>query len=201
MGMFDHISCEYPLPLTEETKALSPNWGQESGFQTKDLDNSLSYYRISPEGELLKEELEHEYIPYTEEELKGIRPKPWSPFKEVIVKNRYFKKVEHHGEVTFYSSFEYTDNEDYWLEFKAYFIYGKLDKISLVSAEKIVSQKLANETWDIKRKEEESKLWFKFKRLVSPYGWRLFWIKTSKLCGYVARKLNNLEHAIYRNMM
>lgn len=198
--MFDNIQCKYSLPLPEELQSLSTDWSIEI-FQTKDLANLLGSYTITEEGLLLEEIVEREYVPYTDTERAEIKPKPWSVWKDVIVKNRYNQKIEHHGEVTFYSSFTYTDAEDCWLEFTAYFIYGKLDKISLVRNEKITSQKLSDERWDAKRKEEESKLWYKFKQRVKPYGWRLFWSKASKLCGYVARMLNTLEYAIIRHML
>jgi hypothetical protein len=200
MGMFDNIQCKYSLPLPEELQSLSTDWSTEM-FQTKDLANLLGSYTISEEGFLFEEIVEREYVPYTDAERAEIKPKPWSVWKDVIVKNSYSKKIEHHGEVTFYSSFASTDAEDCWLEFTAYFIYGKLDKISLVRNEKIMSQRLHNEKWNIKRKEEESKLWYRFKQQVKPYGWRLFWSKVSKLCAYVARMLNKLEYAILRHML
>src|SRR3990170_70967 len=43
MGMFDNVKCEVPLPD-----------GYSALFQTKDLDNMLTTYKISEEGRLLK---------------------------------------------------------------------------------------------------------------------------------------------------
>lgn len=44
MGLFDHVTCEWPLPDPEV---------QEAVFQTKCLDPGLSSYRISADGRLL----------------------------------------------------------------------------------------------------------------------------------------------------
>jgi hypothetical protein len=200
MGMFDNIQCKYSLPLTEELQALSPNWSIEA-FQTKDLDNSLSSYTITEEGLLLEEVVEREYVPYTDLELKEIKPKPWSVWKDVIVKNRYSKKIEHHGEVTFYNSFIYTDSEDYWIEFTAYFIYGKLDKIVLLKAEKHTSQQFHHKLFEEKMVAARSKPWYKIKKFLMPLGWRVFWRAMANLCSKASQQLANLQSFIYRKML
>jgi hypothetical protein len=48
MGMFDDIICDYPLPGTVPEWATAP----EFRFQTKDLDCTLSTYRINHFGQL-----------------------------------------------------------------------------------------------------------------------------------------------------
>jgi hypothetical protein len=48
MGMFDEIICDYPLPGTVPEWAKAPDFH----FQTKDLDCSLSTYRINHFGQL-----------------------------------------------------------------------------------------------------------------------------------------------------
>lgn len=45
MGMFDTITCEYPLPVAEH---------QDLEFQTKDLENLLDHYAITHEGRLIR---------------------------------------------------------------------------------------------------------------------------------------------------
>jgi len=134
MGMFDNVVCKAALPATEELESLNIAWDKEI-FQTKSLDSSLDTYTITELGELVVTVVENEYVLYTEAEIANIKPKPWNVYKEVIEKNRYDKRVDYHGVITFYTSFEYTEKEDMWVEFAAYFIYGKLDKIELVKSD------------------------------------------------------------------
>lgn len=199
--MYDNIRCEYPLPLTDEIKALSSNWAEISSFQTKDLDNSLSFYRITEDGFLLEEIVEKEYVEYTAEELKTIKPKPWSVFKEINIKNKYDKKIEHHGVVNFYEVFPYTEDEDYWVEFNAYFIYGKIDRIELFKAEKHTSQKKHNLKWEEHYRLEQAKPWNKFKNTVRPLGWSMFWRFVAKCCHRTSELFAKLQYAIIRKML
>jgi hypothetical protein len=84
MGMFDQLKCEKELPLNDELKSLNVKWN-EVIFQTKDLDNCLSNYRITTDGELVEDVVEKEYTYYTEEERKKL--KGWHFIKdEKIVK-------------------------------------------------------------------------------------------------------------------
>jgi hypothetical protein len=200
MGMFDNVQCKHSLPLTEDLQVLSPDWSLEV-FQTKDLDNRLGSYTITEDGFLLEEVIEREYVPYTEEERAELKPKPWSVWKDVIEKNRYSKKIEHHGEVNFYNTFIYTEAEDYWLEFTAYFIYGKLDKILLLKAEKHTSQQFTNKLFDEKRLIEQSKPWNKLKRFLMPLGWRVFWRAMADLCYKASQVLSKLQFFIFRKML
>ena len=168
MGMFDYIKCKKELPLTEELKNLPIKW-DELQFQTKDLDNCLLEYIISENGELLEEVVEREYIHYTEEEKKQNRNK-WSFYKDVIEKNRYTKKVEYHGKIVFYEIIDFSETEDIWLDFEAYFNYGDLDKLELVKVEKHESRKIRmNEFWEEEKKRVNS-LSYKLKKYSG-----LFW--------------------------
>jgi hypothetical protein len=130
MGMFDYIICKAALPIPEELANLGIDRAKDR-FQTKSLDSTMTTYRITEDGMLLEEVVEEEYVLYTEEELELERPKPWSVVKDVIIKNRYDKPLDYHGVIVFYTNVEYTEEEDMWLEFSAYLIYGKLDKIEL----------------------------------------------------------------------
>ena len=130
--MFDSIKCLYPLPLTHEyLKDFKIDWANTT-FQTKNLDNSLSLYYIDKEGLLFEEVIEHEYVPYSEEEMKTI--KPWNMYKDVIEKNKYTKQINYHGIINFYDILDYSKEENLWVEFNAYFVYGKVDKIDLAEA-------------------------------------------------------------------
>jgi hypothetical protein len=198
--MFDSLTCKYPLPLTPRIEYLSSDWSKVV-FQTKDLDNSLSYYEIREDGHLYQEVIEREYIPYTEEELKTLKPKPWSPFKEVIVKNKNISKVDYHGKINFYESLEFSEDEDMWVEFVAYFVYGKLDKLELFHTSKSTSAALGNKRLEERLLQLKKSKWYRFKRMVGPYGWNLFWKSLAKLITKIAGALSHLQLAIYKRML
>lgn len=205
--MFDNIICKAPLPLPEDAVNLSKNW-QEEPFQTKDLDNSLANYYITEEGSLLEEIVEREYIPYSEEELAELKKDKNKnkrlllfTHKDVIIKNKYTKPVAHHGVINFYHMLPFSEEEDYWLGFNAYFIYGKLDKIELAESEKHKSSRLYNMEWDRKRELEAKLLWNRAKIFLNRFGWRRFWVCVADLCGKLSYKLSGLQNAIYRNLL
>ena len=124
--------------------------------------------------------MEQEYVHYTEEEKKSKDRRPWDLYKDIIIKNEYDKEVNHHGIVNFYTSVEITDTEDAWVEFKAFFVYGKLDKIELLQYEKQPSRAIYNREWEEKRKLEAKKLWNRMKKILRYIGWRWFWNKMSR---------------------
>jgi hypothetical protein len=188
MGMYDNIICKKELPLTEELKSFPVKW-DEIIFQTKDLENCLIDYFISEDGELFEEVVEREYIYYTEEEKKSKDFKSWNLFKDVIEKNKYNKKIDYHGKILFYTTENISDTEDVWVDFEAYFIYGKLDQIKLTKVEKYKSRKISNDKfWEEYNKELNS---FKFK-LKKNLGWFWFWKKVS----HAANKIANFFHWI-----
>lgn len=47
MGMFDNLTCEYPLPAEPKP--------HEKSFQTKDFDCQLDHYTITDDGRLLRD--------------------------------------------------------------------------------------------------------------------------------------------------
>ena len=200
MGMFDDITCKKELPLNEELKTLSIKW-EEVGFQTKDLENCLLHYTISEDGRLLEHVVEQEYVHYTEEERKQKGRKPWDLYKEVIIKNEYDKEVHHHGVVNFYTGVDYTDEEEFWVEFNAYFIYGKLDRIELLKCEKQKSRTVYHKEWEEQRRIEDSKLWNRVKRLLRYVGWRWFWHKMSRCCYSASSVFASIQTFIIRHLV
>lgn len=200
MGMFDTIFCQKELPLNEELKALSIKWN-EFPFQTKDLDNSLSNYKITEEGLLVEEVTEGEYISFTEEELKSKYRKSWECYKEFVVTNKHDKKIEHHGVVNFYSDVDYTDEEELWVEFNAYFVYGKLDKIELKECRKEKSSAVYHNEWKTKRAEEAKKPWNKLKKSLSYIGWYWIWRNVGFFCYSLSRFFSDAQMFVIRNML
>lgn len=188
MGMFDDIVVKVEIPLPTELKSLNIDW-KNYKFQTKDLDNCLLEFFINEEGFLYEHIVEREYISYTQEERKSKKIKPWDIWKEVIEKETYDKKIEdYHGKILFYTYDKYDENNDYWVEFYAYFIYGKLDKIELKEFKKEKSRTISNQQFINEYKKQQKHPWNIFKKYASYIGWTWFWKKTSN----VFYKLSNL---------
>lgn len=200
MSMFDEISIEQELSLPEELKDLKIDW-KSHNFQTKDLENCMLKYVIKEDGRLLEHVIEREYIPWSEEEKKAKKISAWAFWKEVIEKGEHFDEIDHHGIITFYTYENFDDEQDFWLEYKAYFVYGKLDKIELSEFKLEQSLKLRNKEIDEKRKQEQSKPWNVFKHYASYLGWRWFWRKVSSVCYRLHETFSSVQMFILKNML
>lgn len=62
MGMFDHITCEYPLPDKEV---------QDEVFQTKSMERHMDDYVITKEGRLVWHRIRYESVPEEERPYYG----------------------------------------------------------------------------------------------------------------------------------
>ena len=198
--MFDSLYVKKDFPLNEELKTLPIKW-EEIEFQTKDLENCLLHYTISEDGRLLEHITEREYVHYTEEEKKQKGRNRWDFYKDVKITNEYDKEIPHHGIINFYTSVEITDTEDAWVEFKAFFVYGKLDKIELLQYEKQPSRSIYNKEWEEKRKVEAKKLWNRTKKALYCIGWRWFWNKMSRYCYKLSSLFSKIQTLIIRHLM
>jgi hypothetical protein len=196
MGMFSYIKCKKELPLTDELKNLSVKWC-ETQFQTKDLDNCLDYYIISDDGELLEEVIEYEYTYYTEEEKKQKDHKLWNIIKDQKIVKQETKKVDFHGKITFYETFDFNEQEDIWVDFDAYFVYGKLDKLELAKVEKYQNRKLKMEEFWKKHETEQNSFMHKFKKYS---GWYWIWSKIGTGCYSLSRFFSEINYFIIRNI-
>jgi hypothetical protein len=197
MGMFSYIKCKKELPLTDELKNLSVKW-DETQFQTKDLDNCLETYIISEDGELLEEVIEYDYTYYTEEEKKQKDHKPWNIVKDQKIVKQDIKKVDFHGKITFYETLDLNDKESIWLDFDAYFVYGKLDKLELAKVEKYENRKIRmDEYWKTYESKQNSFL-YKLKKYC---GWFWMWKKTEKCCYSMSRFFDVIRYFIIRNIL
>jgi hypothetical protein len=195
MGMFDNLKTKKQLPLTDELKALSVNWS-DVVFQTKDLDNTLNDYIITEDGDLLCEHVEYEYVYYTEEERKQRGSRPWEIIKETIEKSRYTEKIDFHGKISFYTSETVSETEDAWIDFDAYFIYGKLDKLLLAKVEKFQSSKIKNEKWLDEINKRQNCLSYKLKKRL---GWFSFWKSVVFLCNKISYAFQDISLFINRH--
>lgn len=118
--MYDELKCEYSLP--EKYQNLN--------FQTKSLGNFLDKYVISKEGDLIIYSFDWEHVP--DEERPYFGTPEWDKLSWVgsmkSIPNEP-RKIDHTGEVRFYTSINHNDG---WIEFVAFFSKGKLIHIELV---------------------------------------------------------------------
>jgi len=142
MGMFNHVTCEMPLPDMPDDPRI-----QKYGFQTKCLgENLMDNYRITAEGYLEKEEFHFErtgrWFVWNHEDLFGadahifVDP-PESPpvdsggldfngpFPEENRVDDGWHLVDFSGAFNFYAN----GANDQWYEFVAYVERGKVFKI------------------------------------------------------------------------
>jgi hypothetical protein len=192
MGMFDNIFCKAQLPLNDILKGLDIAW-DEIDFQTKDLENSLTTFTINEDNTLVQNVVEYEYIPYTEEEKKSRSHRPWEIWKNINVINKYDKIINHHGMINFYTSLEYTKELDVWVEFNAFFIYGKLDKIELFKFEEQKAQSIINAEIEEKLYNQQKKFKYKIKRFLNRFGWARFCLKLSKVFRSISNFFQKIE--------
>lgn len=146
MGMFDTIFVRSELPLTEELSKLDVKWN-ELDYQTKSLENCLSTYEITKDGDL---------VTYND---------AW--WEDNSVK-RETVKVPCHGKILFYNYIENADGHDWFVDFNAYFTYGKLDKIELENVDKTpVEERLAREKfWEEENSAKKKKFSYKLRFLL-----------------------------------
>jgi hypothetical protein len=196
MGMFDTIFCKANLPLNDELKGLNLKW-DEVDFQTKDLDNSLATYSILEDGSLIEHVSKYEYIPFSEEEKKSKDNKSWSVWKAVNLIEKYDKVINHHGAINFYTSLQYTEEKDIWVEFTAFFVYGNLDKIELFDVHQTESSSLCNKRIEESIRNEQKKFKYKLKRRLNRIiGWRWTWSKIANIIRKIINFLYKVEYFI-----
>ena len=195
--MFSYIKCKKELPLTDDLKGLSVKWN-ETQFQTKDLDNCLETYIISDDGELLEEVIEYDYTYYTEEEKKQKDHKPWNIVKDQKIIKQETKKADFHGKITFYETLDLNEQESIWVDFEAYFVYGKLDKLELAKVEKYENRKIKMDEYWKTYESKQNKLSYKLKKYS---GWFWLWKKIEKCCYSMSRFFDIIRYFIIRNIL
>lgn len=197
--MFDHIKCKALLPIPNELQAVKVDW-KNVDFQTKDLENCLLQYVITPNGFLDEIVTEYEYVPFAEGETP---PNPWTLYKEINEINTYVKPIKHHGTIRFYSVVDSPDSIDfeYIVEFLAYFIYGHLDKIDLIECKKIQSQHYHRQQLTIKKQLDNKLFLSRAKRLLGHLGWFWFWRHINHILYVFERTIISVRTSIIRKML
>lgn len=127
MGMYDTVECDYELPQPEDPKGYK----NQTAFQTKDFDCTLSYYRIDSDGNLFENKTEVEYV-------EGDEP-PGSLLKTLGHCKVTKKWNEPVNITTTIRMYDYTHSNntqfDYWIEYEVCFVDGKLRSVKLVNFE------------------------------------------------------------------
>lgn len=209
MGMFDTIIVKRKLPLTKEIKKAFPttDWSTE-GFQTKDLDNTLTIFTIKGSG-LYYDQVEGDYvrvISEAEEKKKKKQGKWCWPFE---FKETSRKTVKHnfHGTVNFYHYIDDAKGNTWDIEFDATFNKGKLEEIELVKGE-ISSTAEENEAreqkWIDIQTAYENHPWTKTKKILNKitFGyWSKFWgNKVSRSLYWLQQKVSKLQLWVIRTL-
>jgi hypothetical protein len=180
MGMFDTIKCDYPLPVTTEML----EWGldmQNMNFQTKDLENLLEEYVITPEGEFL-------FIKHT---------RKWVDDDSAFLKG-YFEIVDteivpanYHGIVYFYcyEKLGVKDGKHYVIsaEYEAKFIDNKLVNLELFD------QEIIDDTEHVLRMKEFDK-----QREIEANKWYNKFIFNTKVVRKIRRAIHNIFYKLYQ---
>lgn len=128
MGMFDDLTCKYPLPV---------EGANELDFQTKDMDCLLTKYELREDGTLWVETYDTEdQSPAT----KWEREHPGEPAPPEAsgllglcgcmsrVNKRWERVTDITGEIRFYTN----DWPQGWIEFSSYFVSGQLKELNLI---------------------------------------------------------------------
>lgn len=144
--MFDTIFVKADLPLTDELASLDVKWN-ERDYQTKSLENCMSTYEITKDGDL---------VTYND---------AWWDDNSL---KRDPMKVPCHGRILFYDYIEDVAGHDWFVDFIAYFTYGKLDKIELENVDKTpVQVRLARQSlWEHEAMERKKKFSYKLRNVL-----------------------------------
>ena len=146
MGMFDTVEVHRKLPLkandevnSKQVAALNKKFSwKEIEFQTKSLDNCMEHFKIAVNGKL--------YIrrqKYKEPDPKNYRgKKSWAdvPLLEPDGKPWLEPAPRVPTSLQFYTNVELNKGKEYWLEFEAIFLEGKLHEIKQIALEEIKEQ-------------------------------------------------------------
>ena len=146
MGMFDTLEVHRKLPLkandevsAKEIRALKQGvkW-KEIEFQTKSLDNCMEHLKIGVNGKLyIKRQKYKETDPKKHRGKKGKNLFDNFPLLEPEGKPWFEPAPKIPTSLQFYTNVELNKGKEYWLEFEAIFLEGKLHQIKQIILEEI----------------------------------------------------------------
>lgn len=175
MGMYDKIKCEYALPIPEDLGELTQEHLQNTTYQTKDLDNLFGNYKICKDGYLWALKVEGYHL---KGDLKA--ESVCDRIGRFVETENKWIKIDKTVELYFYEMFYKSEDgkidfkNDYWIEYKALIIRGKVEEISIDNFEKNDNhaRKAASAKWQNKLKDDTAfinkwyiKVWYR------PWRW------------------------------
>lgn len=130
MGMFDDITCKYPLPI---------DGANDRVYQTKDTPNQfLDRYEIRKDGTLWVEEYDTEdrsRAALWRKEHPNEKEPEWNVLDKAIgcmaKINHRWVPVDFTGEIEFYDFWD-TGSMKGWISWSSYFVEGKLKELHLL---------------------------------------------------------------------
>lgn len=128
MGMFDDIRVNVNILPTDSIhkNIIEDNFCY---FQSKSIDNLMQHYLISSNGTLWIEELER-----VERYNEPDNDDSYSIIGSKALYTKYWTIVDFNGIVNFYTNYKETsNNRSLWYEFNAYYEFGKLQNIIVIS--------------------------------------------------------------------
>lgn len=180
MGMFDEIYFEKKLPLPPEVQKIKGVKWKQVVFQTKDLMCLMQHYKVNSRGQLLLLKQEREWI-NDNSRFGG----------HVNILSEEWIKSSHTGNVDFYTDvcsnpkqkqyelFEFVPQEqidaadgyNYFVEFRAQFVNGKLLNIEHIKLDSYPIKKYLTDhnEWLTEVKIKESKFSYKLKKFLRKY--------------------------------
>lgn len=160
MGLFSTIKFLYPLPLPADLGELKPEDIQNASFQTKCLECAMDYYEVDKDGQLFREERETEYVE------GNPKAKSFSDrFGYMKTVKSWLEKRSDTCTVNFYESFQDDANQnDYWIDYIAEFVSGKLTSVRVLKFEKTpnADRKARDAKWNAELVENDRfrKKWY-----------------------------------------
>ena len=128
MGMFDYITCHYPLPGQD----FNIVWPADDPFQTKSFECMMEDYTITEDGRIIHHTVRYETVPDeerpyygTEKWETGFLAKFCGAMRSVSTGDVYLDLTD---TIRFYSS-----KGREWFEYSATFVNGKLIDIRRIN--------------------------------------------------------------------
>lgn len=149
MGMFDTVEIHRKLPLkangevtSKDVTALNKKFSwKEIEFQTKSLDNCMEHFKIGVNGKLyVKRQKYKEVDPKNRRGKKDKNLFDDYPLLEPDGKPWFEPAPTIPTSLQFYINLELCKGKEYWLEFEAIFLEGKLYEIKQIILEEIKEQ-------------------------------------------------------------
>jgi len=175
MGMYDTIICEYPLPIPSDPKGYCGS----KDFQTKDLDSALDLYEIDKDGRLFLQRSEGEWIE-GDKNATGFAAK-MGYFKTT---KRWKEELALTATINFYDyQHSQNTNYDYFIEYKAVFIDGKISSVEIVNFESRDNAERKKRDFEFNKKLND---WYEFTKT---RRYRYFFHPYKSFVKFVFRKI------------